>query len=434
MRLQIEKSLYGGSGLARIDGKAVFVPFVLPGETVEVHLTESRRSYSEAELDAILEPSPARTQPPCPYYGTCGGCHYQHATYATQVEIKLAILRETLERARISGIPEISPITAEPLGYRNRVRLHVQRNPFALCYKRRNSHFNLPIGTCPIAMPILQHSIQLLNQQGSSLGLDWATEVELFASPDASSMLLSLWTGRSPRQAKEALAACWPRLRTILPALQGAAVFLSDKPSRNRSSRVRRSPEAVAHEGVDHLLYTSGDLSYKVSIGSFFQVNRFLIDSLVDLVTYSVTDTAVWDLYAGVGLFSLPLTRHFTHVTAVESAPSAVRDLRQNLVAGQHRAVAADTASFLRRAIQQRQPAPELVVVDPPRAGLGSEVTTLLGSLQPRNITYVSCDPATLSRDLAALLESGYRLKKLHLVDLFPQTFHLESVSHLSLD
>ena len=113
---------------------------------------------------------------------------------------------------------------------------------------------------------------------------------------------------------------------------------------------------------------------------------------------------------------------------------AAVRDLRQNLATGQHRAVSADTASFLRRALQQRQPAPDLVVVDPPRAGLGSEVTSLLGSLRPRNITYVSCDPATLSRDLAALLESGYRLKKMHLVDLFPQTFHLESVTHLSLD
>ena len=135
-----------------------------------------------------------------------------------------------------------------------------------------------------------------------------------------------------------------------------------------------------------------------------------------------------------MGLFSVQLGRSFSSVVAVESSPSAVRDLRENLQGTTHRVVAADTPGFLRQAATQRHPAPEFVVVDPPRAGLGAEVTAALGKIQPRKITYVSCDPATLSRDLAALVQFGYRLNQMHLLDLFPQTFHLESVTHLSLD
>jgi 23S rRNA (uracil1939-C5)-methyltransferase len=164
-----------------------------------------------------------------------------------------------------------------------------------------------------------------------------------------------------------------------------------------------------------------------------------LSDRLVELGAGEQTGGTAWDLYAGVGLFSLALTERFGEVVAVESGGAAVRDLRENLRGhapggASHRVVSAETAAFLRRAVTQRQGAPDRVVVDPPRAGLGREVTTLLGKIRARNVTYVSCDPATLSRDVAALLESGYRLAKMHLVDLFPQTFHLESVTHLTLD
>ena len=163
-------------------------------------------------------------------------------------------------------------------------------------------------------------------------------------------------------------------------------------------------------------------------------MNRFLIDPLVQLVTNGETGATAWDLYAGVGLFSVPLAQSFSSVVAVESSPSAVRDLRENLHGTKQRVVAADTAAFLRQAATQPHPTPDLVVADPPRAGLGPEVTAALGKIRPRKITYVSCDPATLSRDLAALVQFGYRLNQMHLLDLFPQTFHIESVTHLSLD
>src|ERR1700749_1109914 len=133
MKLRIEKAIYGGSGLARAEGKAVFVPFTLPGEEGEAEIVSDKGGFATAEVKAILEPSPARTQPPCPYFGRCGGCHYQHAEYAFQVEMKGAILRESLERAHIREMPAIEPVSAEPLGYRNRIRLHIQKNPFALC-------------------------------------------------------------------------------------------------------------------------------------------------------------------------------------------------------------------------------------------------------------------------------------------------------------
>jgi 23S rRNA (uracil1939-C5)-methyltransferase len=426
LKLRIEKAVYGGAGLARAEGKAIFVPFSLPGETVEAHVTGDKRSYATAELDSVMEPSPARVTAPCPYFGACGGCHYQHAEYAAQVEMKTAILRETLERAKVREIPEIAAVTGEPFGYRNRVRLHVERHPFRLCYKRRNSHANLPVETCPIAAPALQRAIEALHREGGRLGLDeWAREIELFVGDDEPAMLMTVWTTRRAEEAQSELTRLWPELRKLVPEIAGIAVFAMEKE--------RRVPKVLAKAGEESLRYRTGGRAYRVSLGSFFQVNRFLIDRLVELVTAGESGGTAWDLYAGVGLFSLPLTKTFAEVTAVEAGTSAVRDLRENLRGTKHRVAAAETAVFLRQAAERRADAPDLVVADPPRDGLGATVTALLGKIRPRRITYVSCDPSTLSRDVAALLESGYRLAQMHLVDLFPQTFHLESVAHLTL-
>jgi 23S rRNA (uracil1939-C5)-methyltransferase len=427
LKLCIEKAIYGGSGLARAEGKAIFVPFALPGEEVEAEIVSDKGGFSTAELQSVLEPSPARIKPPCPYFGKCGGCHYQHANYATQIEMKLAILRESLERARITDIPTITPVTAEPLAYRNRIRLHIQKNPFSLCYKFRKSHTNLPIDTCPIASPILQQAIETLNREGQSLNLaESVTEIELFTNPEESALLISLWTELPASTAKQIIDKLSPPLRQMFPEIQAIGIFAVE---RNRTTN-----KLLAHSGSQFLTYASKDRRYRVGLGSFFQVNRFLIDQLVDVVTAGEQGSLAWDLYAGVGLFSLPLTEHFAEVTAVESSPSAIRDLRENLRNTKHRIVAAETAAFLRLALQQRCPTPDLIVVDPPRAGLLRDVTDALAKIRPRKITYVSCDPSTLSRDLAALVESGYRLRNMHLLDLFPQTYHLESITQLALD
>jgi len=427
LKLRIEKAIYGGAGLARTEGKTVFVPFALPGETVEARIVEDRGGFAKAELDEVVEASEQRVKAPCPYFGTCGGCHYQHAEYAAQVEMKRAILRETLERARIREIPEIRAVTGQPFGYRNRIRLHVEANPFQLCYKRRKSQTNLSVESCPIAAPSLQQALAVLNRDGQGLGLGaWTKEIELFVSGDERAMLLSLWTERPDREAEKLLAGVWPNLQESLPAVVGAGVFAA--------SRKHEVGRILAHAGQTWLEYPCGKHRYRVSLAAFFQANQFLVDALVRLATEGASGTRAWDLYAGVGLFSLSLAETFDEVTAVESGGAAVRDLRENLRGTKHRVVAAETAVFLRRAVDQRVPAPDLVVVDPPRAGLGREVTTLLGKIAPAHITYVSCDPATLGRDVAALLESGYRLTDVHLVDLFPQTYHMESVTRLARD
>ena len=226
MRLHIEKPIYGGAGLARHEGKAVFVPFTLPGEEVEAQLRHEKGGYATAELEAVLTVSSSRAEPPCPYFGRCGGCHYQHADYSSQVRMKASILRETLERAHIREIPEIEVVAADPLAYRNRVRLHVRSNPFSLCYKMRESHVDLPIMACPIAGPALQQAIEILTRNGNSLGLaGWAAEIELFTNNDESSLLLALWTEHPPNEAKRLLHASWPRIRQQLPQVAGAGVY-----------------------------------------------------------------------------------------------------------------------------------------------------------------------------------------------------------------
>lgn len=425
MKLRIEKQIYGGAGLARDAGKAVFVPYALAGEVVEAQVADDHGSYANAVLEQVLESSPERAQPPCRYFGECGGCHYQHANYAEQVAIKAGILRETLERARVGEIPEIATLCGEALGYRNRIRLHTDRASSRLCYKKRASHENLAVDVCPIAAPVLERALSAMQAaaQPWELGRHF-TEVELFTNAAQDSILLTLWTGHKAKAAENRLRSLWPELRAAVPELVGAGIVAMDR--GDRQSRI------VGQCGEASLGYGVAGREYRVSLGSFFQVNRFLLDRLVELVTEERSGEVAWDLYAGVGLFSAALAQRFKRVVAVESAARSVRDLQHNLRGGGHRAVAAGTLEFLRRAGKETRP--EFVIVDPPRAGLGKDVAARLASVRPAHITYVSCDPATLSRDLKSLLDSGYHLRAFHMVDLFPQTFHLESVAMLSLE
>lgn len=424
LKLRMEKPIYGGASLARHEGKAIFVPFTLPGEVVEAEVIEDHGSYANAELVSLLEPSFTRTAPACPHFGDCGGCHYQHTAYEHQVEMKSQILRESLERARIGEVPPISTIASEPAGYRNRIRLHVDRATSQLGYKRRASNQNLIVRECPIAAPVLEDA--LIRLQAAASGWNLArhfTEIELFTNAAQDSILISLFTSGARKPAVEAFEWLWPRMQESIPRAAGASLFSVEK--------LRQPGMLLAQRGQALLVYSAAGRDYRVSAGSFFQVNRFLVGALVDQVAEAANGSLAWDLYAGVGLFSAALASHFEQVVAVESAPSSVRDLRHNLRGASSRVVASTTLDFLRRATHAMEP--DLVVVDPPRSGLGKQVAALLADLRPRHITYVSCDPATLSRDLKSLLDSGYHLGSLHMVDLFPQTFHLESVAKLSL-
>jgi 23S rRNA (uracil1939-C5)-methyltransferase len=407
MKLRIEKAIYGGDGLARIPaGKTVFVPATLPGELVEAHVTEEHRGFANGQLDAILEPSPERIAPGCEYVPRCGGCQYQHANAAFQLQMKVDILKETLMRAHLPLPGEIGSVAGPPWGYRNRIRLHVMKR--GLGYRQRASHNLLPVTHCPIAAPLLEQAIVAV----TSLGLaSLCDEVEFFTNSEQDQLLVSLWPGRQA-PSDRALEDFAERLKGELPALTGVGLF---------------SGQSMKHWGLRSLTYNVSGHSYQVSLGSFFQVNRFLLPELLQLVSQDVSGRLAWDLYSGAGLFARALD--FENVTAVESAGFSADDLKHNLAGTQHRVVRSSTLDFLRS--QTAQPKPELILVDPPRAGLGKEICGHLARIAAPAITYVSCDPATLARDLQSLLQSGYSVQAINLVDLFPQTFHMETVSFL---
>jgi len=439
MQLTIEKLVYGGDGLARLGadergpGKAVFVPFVLAGERVEARILEEKRGFARGRADKILEPSAERIPPACRYFEACGGCHYQHAGYDQQLAIKSGILRETLRRtAKLDWPGEIQLHPSPPWGYRNRTRMHLHAEPFALGYHRFGSKTLLEVEECPISSPLINRAITTMWRLGRE---DKAAaeigEVEFFSNAEDTALLIELTLGAAsgPLQPGSPVARFAESLRATMPEVAGIAMFSRAAGEALISLDLPREMKPIFG---DHMLtYNTRGAHYRVQAGSFFQTNRFQVDRLAELVTAGRAGGLALDLYAGVGLFSLMLSQSFREVTAVEAALFAFHDLRHNSpanVAASHAPVEKFLASLPRRPKVQY----DFVVADPPRAGLGEETARLVAELGAPRLSYVSCDPATLSRDLRVLLESGYRVDEVHLVDLFPQTFHIESVLHLA--
>jgi 23S rRNA (uracil1939-C5)-methyltransferase len=431
LQLTVEKLVYGGDGLARLPadehgpGKAVFVPFVLEGETVEALLSEQKRGFARGEAKAILQASSQRVEPHCRYFRRCGGCHYQHASYEHQLEIKAAILKENLRRmAKLELETTITIHPSPPWNYRNRTRLKVRAAPdFALGYYKFSSHELLPVEECPVSSPLINRAIAALWQMGRGRTVpDRIHEIEFFASADDTQLLIeaSCEPGAPSKSGRE-----WvDTLQSVLPEITGIVEFATRASKMNGNAEPK--PRVVSGAGA--LTYQTDQHSYRVSAGSFFQINRHLINELVKVVMEGCSGEAVLDLYAGAGLFSVALSQRFAQVIAVESSQTSHADLLHNSPANV-KAVRATTADFLRSPRGKLRP--DLVVVDPPRSGLGESVVQSLVGLGAHRMTYISCDPATAGRDLAGLLSAGYRIEQAHLVDLFPQTYHLESVFHL---
>jgi 23S rRNA (uracil1939-C5)-methyltransferase len=426
LQLTIEKLIYGGDGLARLPadehgrGKAVFVAFVLPGEEVAATVTEEKPGFTRARAEQITIPSPQRIPPQCPYFQRCGGCHYQHTGYEHQLEIKASILKENLRRiAKLELSQELKIHPSQPWNYRNRTRLKVQGSPaFALGYYQFNSHKFLPVEQCPISSPLVNRAIATLTASGATepSALQPIQEIEFFANADDTELLVEAYAAPQTPAAQAEQSA--HALKNALPESVGVVVFEPGK----------AEPKPIAWAGSGKLTYQTARGSYRVSGGAFFQVNRHLTDELVSIVTDGRSGRTALDLYAGVGLFSSVLSREFERVIAVESSPISHSDLLYNSPENV-KAVASMSEQYLRNVARKLQP--DLVVVDPPRSGLGESVVHALVNLGAPRLTYVSCDPATLSRDLGCLLKSGYKVERAHLVDLFPQTYHLESVFHL---
>jgi 23S rRNA (uracil1939-C5)-methyltransferase len=391
----VEKWVYGGRGLARLDGQATLVPFVLPGEVVRIRVERERPGLLEAGLVEVVSASPERTEPLCPHFTRCGGCHYQHAAYEFQVAQKLAVLREVLRRVgKLEPPDEIDTLTASPWGYRNRAQFHLVGG--AAGYLEAGSNRLCPVERCPICSPKLNEA----------LGVLW----KMIRSPRFPRFLRSieLFTNENEVQIN---------------------VLETDRPVARRF--FDWCAESIPGAAAGSLDYAAAGQIHRVSRRSFFQVNRFLIEELVARALFQAEGETAADLYAGVGLFSLPLARRFRSVAAVESGAIPIRDLEFNAARA---AVAVSAERCTAEAYLERlERPPDFMLADPPRAGLGKTVVRQLLRLRPPRLTILACDPATLARDLGHLTAGGYRLEKMTLVDLFPQTYHIETAAHLRL-
>jgi 23S rRNA (uracil1939-C5)-methyltransferase len=385
--------VYGGEGLSRAEGEVIFTPFVLPGELVEAERSGSRKHVQRARLVQVLEPSPDRALPECPYFTKCGGCQYQHASYDAQLRLKRGVLAETLRRVgKIDFDPErIETVSAEPWAYRNRVQLHFQNGRVG--YREMQSRNLVPIDHCPIASPKINEAIARL--------------VRMVKDPRWPNFLGSLELFTDERQVQ------WNVLETERPIAKHFFEWLA---------------EEIPGTVLGPLEYAVNHNDFIVSGQSFFQVNRFLLPRLAQVALGDAKGVVAWDLYAGVGLFSLPLARRFERVKAVEGGRSAAADLNRNAKRARLpvEAIQQQTEAFLAEAKQ----APDFVIADPPRSGLDKSAAQRLLELHPATIVIVACDPATLARDLA-IFKAGYQIDKVTLIDLFPQTFHIETIVHL---
>jgi 23S rRNA (uracil1939-C5)-methyltransferase len=387
----VEKLVYGGDALARLDGRVTLAPFALPGERIRAAAEREKPGLIHARTLAVLDPAPQRVAPRCPYFGRCGGCHYQHAGYEFQLEAKRAILAEELRRVgKIEPPEEIAVVAADPWGYRNRAQLHIEKGRVG--YREARSHKLCAIDSCPIASPKINQTIgALAGMLRDSRWPRFLRSVEIFT--DERQVQLSVLETERP-VARRFFDWC----AETIPGLVAGALDYQDR--------------------------------FRVSRNAFFQVNRYLADKLVEIALEGAGGETALDVYAGVGLFSLDLARRFRQAAAVESGAAAAGDLAFN----------AERAGLANLRVERRtaeayldalERAPDFVLLDPPRAGLGKAVVQRLIDLRPPAVTIVACDPATLARDLAALLGAGYRIEKMTLVDLFPQTYHLETVVRL---
>jgi 23S rRNA (uracil1939-C5)-methyltransferase len=426
MEVRIEKLVYGGDGLAHHDGHTVFVPLVLPGELVQIESRERKKKFIRGRVEKVLETSPERVAAPCQHFGRCGGCQYQHMPYESQLRYKAEILRETL--GRIGHIQWDGPIemhASPPFGYRNRAQWKLRpaalgsADSAGIGYFEAASTRLCPVTECPILSPRLADTFsRLRNIASTGKTLTAVDEIEAFANDKDEKILLNLSADRLLDSAESMASA----LREAVPYAE--SILIQD-----------RRADSFHLSGPGYINYSASGASYRVGHLSFFQVNRFLVEPLVEAVVGNARGRLALDLFAGAGLFTVALTRQFERVIGVESNLAAAKDLEANLKASGGASPAwrrATAESFLAR----WQETPDLVVLDPPRAGVEAEALARLKKLAPGRIHYLSCDPATLGRDLALLVGAAdapgrYEIDSVNLFDIFPQTYHMEVLVRL---
>lgn len=381
IEVRVEKLVEGGDGFARFEGIPIFVPLSAPGDRLRVQLTDRRPGYGRAAIVEILEPGPERREAPCPHYERCGGCNLQHLDENAQLAHKVKAVRETLKRlGGIEAPPKVTVVPGHAWGYRLRAQLQVAETDRGreAGYFARGSHDLVPIDRCPILVPELAEALPRL---AGSLSEVTHARIDLTAGD----------------------ARAW----TLSPPIEGL-------------------PQGPVETRV-------GDFVYAYDARCFFQAHRQLTPALVDHVLGPETGDekgAAYDLFAGVGLFSLPLARRYERVVAVEGDRVAGRFARKNARANGLKNVTVEPQS-VDSFVRMLPPGTARVVVDPPRLGLSFELRRALIEKRPRRLTYVSCDAATLARDLKQM-SSAFRIESLALLDMFPQTGHMELVVQMT--
>jgi 23S rRNA (uracil1939-C5)-methyltransferase len=399
--LRLTDVAHGGSALGRHEGKVIFVPYSIPGETVRVEVVEDHTRWARARLLDVLEASPHRVEPPCPYFGPdkCGGCQFQHIAYEAQADFKRAVVADQLSRLGGLDMPVGETIgAAEPWDYRNYVQFHLTPDG-DLGFLTADSHRVIAVVDCLIIDP-------LLDELWSALLLKWPQLYSLgLRCGSATGDLMAIFELESYEDFD--IQVDFP-VSCVLLLPDGEAAVLMGEPFIT---------EHVA--GRD----------YRVSAGSFFQVNTGGAEALVALVREFLEpagEDTLLDLYCGVGLFGLALADEVGRVIGVEADPSASADFRFNAQGLEHVSLIEGKAQSV---LDRLKEPVDLVVLDPPRAGAGKRAIAGIAGLEPRRVVYVSCDPATFARDARQMTDAGYVLQIVQPVDLFPQTFHIETVA-----
>lgn len=428
MRLTLESLAYGGDAIARMpDGRTAFVSGGCPGDTVEARLLSEHERFARMRVDTVLDPSPDRVEAPCPYFDECGGCQWQHVAYPAQLAAKQAAVTDALTRiGKVDRDVIVTPCapSPEPYGYRNKIELlaDMTGTGLRLGFARRHDATIVPIEACLLLdgrgkrLPkAISGALRYLDRSGE-LGIE---RVALRVAGHTKDLEVALWCrpGPFPRR----LAA-----KTIADATGATSVvrvLIKDKPK----SRAIAGVEVLKGKGAWRERLAGH--SYLVSGPSFFQVNTAGAEGLVETVVSALAlhdQPVVADVYAGVGTFSLPIAERAEHVLAIESYGPAIADLRRNVEATDLSVdIVPGDASYVLGDLG----AVDRVLVDPPRAGLDERALDSIIGTRAERIVYVSCDPTTLARDAKRLLKHGYALQSAHPIDLFPQTYHVETVA-----
>ncbi len=405
--LELTRMAHGGSAIGRYEGRAIFVPYTIPGEKITARIVQDKGRFARAEGITLLEPSPARVIPRCPHFGPgrCGGCHWQHIDYSAQLEFKQQVVLDQMERLGGFQAVTVHPTipSPDPWMYRSHISFHVTEDG-RLGFITTDDEHVIPIEECHIIRPELLDLFDSLDLEG----IDNLDRVRMQVGTDSDDQMIAISTADDEA----------PEIENDLPV--SINLLLGDN-------------EPVNLIGRSYVQYTIKGRSFRVTAGGFFQVNLPLAEVLVDLVLDRLNLTgseSVLDLYAGVGLFTAFLAERAALVTSVESYPPAVTDADKNLAEFETVELIEGNVEDVLADLDPQQDGPyDAAVVDPPRTGLEPQALDALAALSPRKIVYVSCDPATLARDAKRLVSKGYRLIDVQPVDMFPQTFHIESVA-----